>query len=135
MLRPTESTVRHKLDNGTMSDFYPTGPYLRLVVRDDAFDIAEEDFLLPLKQSTARAYKADLQDFYEWCERDGLDPLRPDPSEVRRYVAALPARGYAETTTRRRAQVVKRFVRHVEARDRSSSSAPTTPQVGGEHVR
>ncbi|SRR6266567_2611057 len=107
-------------------DYYPTGPFLRKRARGDVFELAREDFLLGFHERTARAYKADLEDFREWCEAAGIDPLAPSPDDVERYQLGLKERGYAPGTINRRMAAVRGFLRIV-SRARSTATVRPAP--------
>jgi integrase/recombinase XerD len=90
-------------------DYFPTGPFLGQLRDRGAFDVAREDFLLGFAVRTARAYKSDLDDYYEWCETNGVDPMSPSPLDLDRFLRSVKAGGYAASTVRRRAVAVRGF--------------------------
>ena len=95
-------------------DYFPSGPFLRELPDAEAFDIAREDFLLEFANiRTARAYKADLEDFREWCTTAGTRPLHVSASELERYVSSLIERGYAAGTVERRVAALRGFFHHL----------------------
>jgi integrase/recombinase XerC len=107
-------------------DYFPTGPFLRQLRDRGAFDVAREDFLLGFAVRTARAYKADLDDYYDWCETDGVDPMSPSSLDLDRFLRAVKGHGYAESTVRRRAIALRGFFGHlVETGLLASSPAAT----------
>lgn len=108
-------------------DYYPSGPFLRQLPDRGEFDVAREDFLLGFAVRTARAYKADLEHFREWCAGQGVDPVEASNRERDQYVASLELEGYATGTIRRRAAVVSGFLGHVG--DRGAALGET----GSEH--
>lgn len=60
-------------------DYFPSGPFLRELSDAGAFDVLREDFLLEFANiRTARAYKADLEDF-----ASGARPPGPPRSACR----------------------------------------------------
>jgi site-specific recombinase XerD len=61
-----------------------------------------EELLLGYGYNTARAYWADLQDWFEWSLRRGKDILALTERDKVQYVALLRRRGYSESTIRRR---------------------------------
>jgi len=61
-----------------------------------------EDLLLNYGYNTARAYWADLQDWFEWAVARDKDVLNLTEADVRQYVALLRRRKYSESTIRRR---------------------------------
>lgn len=96
--------------------FFPTGPFLRKRARDDEFELAREDFLLGFRERTARAYKADLEDFREWCLANNVDPMTATEDVLDRFSAGLTRRDYARATVSRRISTVQAFLRHLAAR-------------------
>jgi site-specific recombinase XerD len=96
------------------SDYYPIGPFIGRRAGNKAFEAAREDFLLDCRtERTARAYKADLEDFREWCSLSGVDPLSPSEANLADYVRNMEHRGYSSGTVRRRAEVLGRFLRRL----------------------
>lgn len=65
------------------------------------FDLREE-LLLDYGYNTARAYWADLQDWFEWAVERNKDVLNLTEKDKVQYCALLRRRGYAESTVRRR---------------------------------
>lgn len=65
------------------------------------FDL-REDLLLNYTYNTARAYWADLQDWFEWAVERDKDVLNLSEQDVRQYKALLRRRQYSESTVRRR---------------------------------
>lgn len=61
-----------------------------------------ESLLLGYGYNTARAYWADLQDWFEWSLRRGKDVLALTERDKKEYIALLRRRGYSESTIRRR---------------------------------
>lgn len=66
---------------------------------------AREDLLLGYGYNTARAYWADLQDWFEWAVARDKDVLRLTDREQVQYIALLRRRKYSENTIRRRKSV------------------------------
>ena len=91
-------------------DYYPSGPFLELQPDKGDFDREREDFLLDFSEPTARAYRADLEDYYEWCQASGKAPLKAGLRDRDAYVESLRARGYAARTIARRDSVLRRFL-------------------------
>lgn len=58
---------------------------------------------------TLRAYASDLARYLEWSERAACDPLRPNASSLRRYLAELQAAQYSRRTIARRLSAVRSF--------------------------
>lgn len=98
------------------SDYYPSGPFIRRLARDPEFEVAREDFLLEYSERTARAYKADLEDFREWCKVRGIDPLAPTLASCDEYLEDLTTRGYSPSTVTRRMATLRRFLGQVHER-------------------
>lgn len=98
-------------------DYYPSGPFLGRLPDAGAFDALREDWLLGFAESTARAYKSDLEDFREWCVSEGLSPLQPTASGLATYLHSMGVRGYAASTMRRRRTTLRGFLRHLARRD------------------
>jgi len=65
------------------------------------FDLREE-LLLDYGYNTARAYWADLQDWFEWAVARDKDVLALSERDEKQYYALLRRRGYSESTVRRR---------------------------------
>lgn len=61
-----------------------------------------EELLLDYGYNTARAYWADLQDWFEWAARRRKDVLALTHQDQQEYMALLRRRKYAESTIRRR---------------------------------
>jgi integrase/recombinase XerD len=57
--------------------------------------------------STVRAYASDLARYLDWAERAGIDPLAPDPPQLRRYLAELDRARYSRRTIARRLSSVR----------------------------
>jgi site-specific recombinase XerD len=61
-----------------------------------------EALLVVYRYNTARAYWADLQDWFEWSVRRGKDVLALTENDQKQYIALLRRRNYSESTIRRR---------------------------------
>jgi len=61
-----------------------------------------EELLLDYGYNTARAYWADLQDWFEWAVERDKDVLDLSEKDMKQYCALLRRRGYSENTVRRR---------------------------------
>lgn len=68
-----------------------------------------ESVLLDYGYNTARAYWADLQDWFEWSVERGKDVLALTEQDRKQYVALLRRRKYSESTIRRRLLVLKKI--------------------------
>ncbi len=97
-------------------DYYPSGPFLSQLPDAGEFDVLREDFLIGFMKSTARAYKADLKDFREWCEAERVEATRPSGIELERFLDSVRERGYAAGTVARRLGAVRGFLRRVALR-------------------
>jgi hypothetical protein len=106
-------------------DYYPSGPFLGKLPDKGEFDVAREDFLLGFKENTARAYKADLEDWWEWCSEERVDPLRPSEEDVERYVSSLGRRGYSPGTVGRRTAALNGLIRCPPDRSAGREGSPT----------
>jgi site-specific recombinase XerD len=63
-----------------------------------------------LSANTIDAYRRDLAQFFDYCDRSGVDRIDgPDRRHARRYLAFLDTLGYARTTTSRKASSVRAF--------------------------
>jgi len=56
---------------------------------------------------TVRAYATDLARYLEWAQRASVDPLAPDPPQLRRYLSELDRAKYARRTIARRLSAVR----------------------------
>jgi site-specific recombinase XerD len=92
-------------------DYYPSGPFLGELPDKGKFDVLREDFLLGFRESTARAYKADLEDWWEWSADRGTNPLNPSEDEVSAYLVSVVDRGYSAGARTRRASALRGFLR------------------------
>lgn len=70
------------------------------------FDLREE-LLLGYGYNTARAYWADLQDWFEWAVERDKDVLNLTERDKKQYVALLRRRRYSESTVRRRSVALR----------------------------
>lgn len=70
------------------------------------FDL-REDLLLNYTHNTARAYWADLQDWFEWAVERDKDVLSLTDKDVGQYKALLRRRKYRESTVRRRVTALR----------------------------
>jgi len=70
------------------------------------FDL-REDLLLNYGYNTARAYWADLDDWFRWAIERDKDVLNLSEKEQKQYIALLRRRGYSENTIRRRRTVMR----------------------------
>lgn len=63
-----------------------------------------------LALNTIEAYRRDLAQFFDYCERNGIDDIGgADRRIARRYLAFLDTLGYSRTTTSRKASSVRAF--------------------------
>lgn len=77
---------------------------------EDFLDLREE-FLLNYTYNTARAYWADLQDWFEWAAERDKDILHLSTKDQTQYIALLRRRKYSENTIRRRKIVLNMLYR------------------------
>lgn len=61
-----------------------------------------ESLLLNYRYNTARAYWADLQDWFDWSMQRDKDVLNLTEGDVKQYCALMRRRQYSESTIRRR---------------------------------
>lgn len=86
------------------------------------FDLREE-LLLSYGYNTARAYWADLQDWFEWAAERGKDILNLTEQDQKQYYALLRRRKYSESTIRRRRTALKLLGATANRRDPGVDSA------------
>ncbi|PTL73211.1 hypothetical protein C1I63_10365 [Rathayibacter caricis DSM 15933] len=87
--------------------FAPTIP-----TRWQEFVDRREALLLGYGYNTARAYWADLQDWFEWAVSRDKDVLALTEQDKTQYIALLRRRRYSEHTVRRRRVVLSLLLRH-----------------------
>lgn len=66
-----------------------------------------EELLLDYGYNTARAYWADLQDWFDWAVATDKDVLQLTERDLRQYVALHRRRKYSESTIRRRVTALR----------------------------
>src|SRR5262245_30410460 len=96
-------------------DYYPSGPFLGQLPDRGAFDSLREDFLLGFERPTARAYKADLEAYWEWCTAERLDPTAHSSTQIAKFGRALGCQGYSAGTMGRRMAAVRGFIDYISA--------------------
>jgi integrase/recombinase XerC len=63
-----------------------------------------------LAVNTIDAYRRDLAQFFDYCDRDGVASISDvDRRSARRYLAFLDSLGYSKTTTSRKASAIRAF--------------------------
>lgn len=63
-----------------------------------------------MSENTVAAYRRDLAQFFDFCDRYGIDEVDAvDRKVVRRFLANLDTRGYARTSVARKASSVRAF--------------------------
>lgn len=72
------------------------------------FELREE-LLLDYGYNTARAYWADLQDWFEWAVERDKDVLALTVADQKQYCALLRRRKYSKNTIRRRQATMRRL--------------------------
>lgn len=82
---------------------------------------------------TVRAYTQHLEAYARWCEREGVDGVRPRMRELRAYLSSLHAAGYAPRTVAAHLSAVRSWFRWlalegIETAD--AAAALATPKVG-----
>ena len=71
-----------------------------------------------LSDHTVAAYKRDLSQFFDYCDRNGIDDLPViDRRGARRYLAFLDTRGYSRRSMARKASSVRAFYGDAVRRD------------------
>lgn len=94
-------------------DYFPSGPFLSQWPDHGEFDVLREDFLLGFAERTARAYKTDLEEFWDWCVAQEVDPLTAADVEVAQFEVSLTAGDLAASSVARRLSAVRGFIRHI----------------------
>jgi site-specific recombinase XerD len=64
-----------------------------------------------LSPNTVAAYRRDLSQFFEFCARLGVDPMRADAKAIRRFLAQRMTLGDARTSIARKASCLRTFFR------------------------
>ena len=85
-----------------------------------------------LSANTLAAYRADLRSFLAWVQREALDPLAVNTTQVREYLESS-ACGQTLSTRSRRLSCLKRFYAHLERQGqvkRSPVETLRTPHGG-----
>lgn len=67
-----------------------------------------------LSNHSVRAYETDLNAYMDWCEREGINPLRANRRMVRAYLAYLTTSKYANKTINRRVSSLRTFYAWLE---------------------
>ncbi|NNF62702.1 MAG: tyrosine recombinase [Acidimicrobiia bacterium] len=71
-----------------------------------------------LSLNTVDAYRRDLSQFFEFCDRQGIGSIDDiDRKSVRRYMAHLGTRGYAPRSMSRKASAIRAFFSDAAKRD------------------
>lgn len=81
-----------------------------------------EALLVDYGYNTARAYWADLQDWFEWAVERDKDVLALTEQDRTQYVALLRRRKYSENTIRRRVVVLGLLYRTVASEDEEAAA-------------
>ena len=93
---------------------------LRCAIDDFTAHIARVDGLSP---ETVRAYIQHLDAYARWCERSGVDGLRPAARDVRAYLASLRRDGCAPRTLAARLSALRSMMRWLELEGRADAAA------------
>lgn len=114
-----DTEVRHHSDgkesalaSTDSSGYYPENLSMlraELIVRHREFADLREQYLLGFGYHTARAYWADLENFYDWCERSGVDILSPGSHQIKNYLDDLLAEQFSPNTVARRLTSLRGF--------------------------
>ncbi|OAI26322.1 recombinase XerD [Methylosinus sp. R-45379] len=80
-------------------------------------------------RNTLDAYRRDLEDYFAFLGKSGVDPLRADTDGLRAYLAALEARGMTGATAARRLSALKQFHKFLYV-DRYRADDPAAPLEG-----
>jgi integrase/recombinase XerC len=76
-----------------------------------------------LSENTIAAYRRDLSQFFDYCDRAGLGDIgEADRRVARRYLAFLDTLGYSRSTTSRKASSVRAFYSDAVLRGRAAAN-------------
>jgi integrase/recombinase XerD len=87
-------------------------------------DLAVDEFLAfistekALSDHTYQAYQEDLRQYFEYCKRKGIAPLKADLREVRQYLVNLRRRGMANRSIARKLSAVKQYYKFLLREER-----------------
>jgi site-specific recombinase XerD len=110
MTKPAPKPDRHV--------YYPNDdmPFrAQLAERDQRFEDVCEEVLLDYGRNTARAYAADLDDVYAWCEAHSMSIFTLSGPDFNRYLESLAHLGYSLNTLRRRRTSFRHLCRAIAA--------------------
>lgn len=79
-----------------------------------------------LSRHTVRAYNTDLQEYLDWCDREGVVPLEATRRQLRGYLAYMGRSGYADKTINRRLSSLKSFYTWVEREGQGTAESVAT---------
>ncbi|MFV0434097.1 MAG: site-specific integrase [Leucobacter sp.] len=88
-----------------------------------------EELLLNYGYNTARAYWADLQDWFEWAVKRDKDVLVLNEKDRKQYVALLRRRKYSENTIRRRLVALRLLMGRCRPSEAMNADATQTGEV------
>lgn len=98
-----------------MASIPPAPAWASEAVEDYLSRLAAERGLSP---HTVQAYRRDLGQFFDFCDRMGVRSLEGiDRTAVRRFLAHLATRGYARRSAARKASAVRSFFRDAARRE------------------
>lgn len=87
-----------------------------------------------LSSHTIAAYRRDLAQFFDYCDRSGVSAIEDvDRRIARRYLAFLDTLGYSRTTTSRKASSIRAFYRDAVLRGNAAVNpfdGVSTPKLG-----
>ena len=76
-----------------------------------------------LSINTVAAYRRDLAQFFDYCDRNGIDSIeRVDRTTARRFLAFLDTRGYARRSLGRKASAVRLIAPQPKSMPRSAKA-------------
>lgn len=86
-----------------------------------------------LSANTVRAYDTDLEAYYLWICREGINPMHIEHRQIRSWLAELAQAGYANTTINRHLSAVRTLYRWLLGRGittEDAAAAVASPKLG-----